>query len=233
MSSIIVSTSGTSGTPKKIELTDEIMSARISTIATAKGIHISDCKAINVAWDKDSSSAVRFAEWGKQTGKKIIGIIPVNQIVETFIKEKVDCIFGAPAYLVRVAQLFQATGKSAGLLQIVTGHMAISDKDVAFIKKWLCKNIQVNYGCSEIGTIASATVEQIEDIDGCVGFILPNVQVEIVNGGYIRIKSPTTMVTEYVDDPENTAKYFIDGWFYPGDAGYFTKDGRLVITKNR
>lgn len=57
--------------------------------------------------------------------------------------------------------------------------------------------------------------------------------MEIVNGDEIRIKSEATMVTEYVDDPVMTAKHFKDGWFYPGDRGYFTKDGRLVITKNR
>jgi long-subunit acyl-CoA synthetase (AMP-forming) len=41
------------------------------------------------------------------------------------------------------------------------------------------------------------------------------------------------MVTGYIDDPKNTAEYFKDGWFYPGDKGYFTKNGKLVISKNR
>ena len=79
---------------------------------------------------------------------------------------------------------------------------------------------------------AGFTAEEIADIDGCVGFILPGVQVEIVNGDEIRIKTPV-MITEYVDNPSETAKHFRDGWFYPGDRGYLTKDNRLVITKTR
>jgi acyl-coenzyme A synthetase/AMP-(fatty) acid ligase len=230
--SIIVSTSGTSGISKKIELTDEIIQARINTITEAKGANISDCKVIHVGWVENSSSSVRFSEWAKQTNKKIIGIVPIDEIVEIFDRENVDCIFAAPGYLVAVAKQFEKVGKSANLLQIITGHRSIENKDVNYIKNWLTKNIQVNYGCTEIGTITSGTIDEISDIDGCVGFPISGVQIEII-GAVIRIKAPLTMVNEYIDNPQKTTENFIDGWFYPGDKGYFTKDGRLVITKNR
>jgi long-subunit acyl-CoA synthetase (AMP-forming) len=106
-------------------------------------------------------------------------------------------------------------------------------KDAVYIQKWLGKDLQVGYGATEIGTICTGTAEEIADTPGCVGFPLPGVQVEIVDGNVIRIKSESTMITEYIDNPQKTAEHFRDGWFYPGDKGYFTKDGRLVITKNR
>ena len=230
---MIVSTTGTTGTPKRIELSKEVLQARADLTTIAKGKNIADCQVIHVGMSEKSSAFARFKEWGDQNDKKIIGIIPLDQIVEIFQSENVDAINAAPAYLVRVAQLFEATGQSANLKQVVSGHATMNRKDAIYIQKWLGKDLQVGYGCSEIGTVATGAAEEIADTPGCVGKPLPGVRVEIVDGDTIRIKSESTMVTEYIDNPEMTAKHFKDGWFYPGDKGYFTKDGRLVITKNR
>jgi long-subunit acyl-CoA synthetase (AMP-forming) len=231
--SIIVSTTGTTGQPKRVELSKEILQARADLTTIAKGKNIADCKVIHVGMSEKSSAFARFKEWGDQNGKKIIGILPLDQIVVTILRERVDAINAAPAYLVRVAQLFETTGHSANLKQVVSGHATMTRKDAVYIQKWLGKDLQVGYGATEIGTICTGTAEEIADTPGCVGFPLPGVQVEVVDGDTIRIKSPTTMITGYIDNPEMTAKHFKDGWFYPGDKGYFTSDGRLVITKNR
>lgn len=232
MSTIVV-TSGTSGKPKRVELSPEILQARVDLTTIAKGKNIAECKVIHVGMSEKSSAFARFKEWGDQNNKKIIGTISLDKIVSTILRERVDAINAAPAYLVRVAQLFEATGNSANLKQVVSGHATMSRKDAVYIQKWLGKDLQVGYGATEIGTICTGTAEEVADTPGCVGYPLPGIQVEIVNGDEIRIKSEATMVTEYVDDPVMTAKHFKDGWFYPGDRGYFTKDGRLVITKNR
>ena len=229
----IVTTSGTSGRPKRVELSKEVLQARADLTTIAKGKNIADCQVIHVGMSERSSAFARFKEWGEQNGKKIIGVILLAQMVDTIINEKVDAINAAPGYLVRVAQLFEATGQSANLKQVISGHATMSSKDAAYIKKWLSKDLQVGYGCTEIGTVCTGTAEEISTVPGCVGFPIEGVQVEIVDGDTIRIKSETTMVTEYIDNDEMTSKYFRDGWFYPGDKGYFTKDGKLVITKNR
>jgi long-subunit acyl-CoA synthetase (AMP-forming) len=229
----IVSTTGTTGTPKRIELTDEILKARADLTTIAKGKNIADCKVIHIGMNEKSSAFARFKQWGDDAGKKIIGLIPLDNIVETFEKEGVDAINAAPGYLVRVAQLFEAAGKPAGLKQVISGHATMRRIDAVYIQQWLGKDLQVGYGCSEIGTVCTGTAEDIAEIDGCVGFPLPGIKVEIVEGNVIRIKSESTMITEYIDNPQKTAEHFKDGWFYPGDRGYFTKSGKLVITKNR
>ena len=229
----IVSTTGTTGTPKRIELSKEVLQARADLTTIAKGKNIADCQVIHVGMSEKSSAFARFKEWGEQSGKKIIGIIPLNEMVDTICRENVDAINAAPAYLVRIAQLFEATGQSANLKQVISGHATMNRKDAVYIQKWLGKDLQVGYGATEIGTICTGTAEEIADTPGCVGFPLPGIQVEIVDGNVIRIKSESTMVTEYIDNPQKTAEHFRDGWFYPGDKGYFTKDGKLVITKNR
>lgn len=47
--------------------------------------------------------------------------------------------------------------------------------------------------------------------------------------GLIRVRNPY-MVDGYINAPEAQARSFRDGWFYPGDFGYFGREGELVIS---
>jgi long-subunit acyl-CoA synthetase (AMP-forming) len=232
MADIVVSTSGTSGLSKQITLTPEIMAARIAMTEKANGKNIADCKVLCVAKSNSSSSYQRYKAWADSKGKKIITDVLIGNAVETFKREGVDALIAGPGYLKAVAQQFEKTGKSAGLKQAVSGHSSMPRLDAIYIQKWLAKDLQIGYGCTEIGTVCSGTAEEVADVEGCVGKPVEGVTVEIVDGDTIRIKSPT-MATEYVDYAEQDAINFKDGWFYPGDRGYFTQDGRLVITKTR
>lgn len=46
--------------------------------------------------------------------------------------------------------------------------------------------------------------------------------------GRVRLKTDY-MISGYLDAPNATAEHFHDGWFYPGDLGCLTTDGRLKI----
>jgi long-subunit acyl-CoA synthetase (AMP-forming) len=232
MADIIVSTSGTSGgMGKQLALSPEIMKLRVDMTDVGKGKNITECKVVYVAKAIGSSSFQRWKAWAEARNKKIVSAIKPDKIIETFANEKVDAIDAAPGYLVMVARIFEATGKSADLKQVISGHSTMSRADALYVQKWLGKDLQIGYGCTEIGTIASGTAEEVADIDGCVGKPLEGITVEI-DAGYIRIKSPT-MAENYLDFAEMDAVHFRNGWFYPGDTGYLTADGRLVITKNR
>ena len=231
MTDIVVSTSGTSGLSKQAVLTPELMALRVETTSKANGKNIADCNVIYVGAAAMASSYQRYKAWSNLNGKKFVEGVSADKIVETLKTENVDCLVGTPGFLKLVASMFEATGQSAGLKQVVSGHAKLNRFDGLYIQRWLGKDLQVGYGATEIGTICSGTFEEVSDIDGCVGKPIEGVTVEIDNGA-IRIKSPT-MITNYDDYAEMDAIHFKDGWFYPGDKGYFTKDGRLVITKNR
>ena len=232
MTNIVVSTSGTTGISKQAILTPEIMNARVATTDKANGKNIADCKVIYVAKANMSSSYQRYKAWADAKGKKLVENVSADKIVETFKKEAVDCLIGVPGFLKLVASLYEKTGQPAGLKQVVSGHVSLNRMDGMYIQKWLSKDLQVGYGCTEIGTVCSGTFEEVSDTEGCVGKPVDGVTVEVIEGGVIRIKSPT-MIAGYDDYEEMDAIYFKDGWFYPGDKGYFTKDGRLVITSTR
>lgn len=55
-----------------------------------------------------------------------------------------------------------------------------------------------------------------------------NQPVPVGEIGRVRAKTQY-MATEYWRDPDATAKYFSDGWFYPGDIGQLLPDGALML----
>ena len=87
--------------------------------------------------------------------------------------------------------------------------------------------------------VASMPAHFAPDVTGAVGFVLPGINVQVVDEGatplprgtegILRIKSEYG-AREYLDDPEESARVFRDGWFYPGDLGYLTEQNMLVIS---
>ena len=46
--------------------------------------------------------------------------------------------------------------------------------------------------------------------------------------GEVRVKGPG-VVNAYVNNTEATSRSFKNGWFYPGDLGYLTQEGALIL----
>lgn len=87
------------------------------------------------------------------------------------------------------------------------------------------------YGLTE--TTAGITVNTPFDFDfGSVGKPIGDTQIKIAEDGEILVKSKKVM-KEYYKNPEATAEAIKDGWFYTGDIGEFTPEGRLKITDRK
>lgn len=88
----------------------------------------------------------------------------------------------------------------------------------------------VGYGLSE----TTATVTCFPDVDyvvGSVGTMMPYVQVRISESGEVEVFGPTVMRGYYNNPKANAEAFTADGWFRTGDAGYFDKEGALVLTE--
>jgi acyl-coenzyme A synthetase/AMP-(fatty) acid ligase len=115
----------------------------------------------------------------------------------------------------------------------------ISRQGIDRLKRSLCHNIIVVYGTSEVGSVALALHDMIAAIPDAVGFVLPEVKVEIVDAagaalpigseGFVRIETPLTRLA--------AARHAGAGagpkWFYPGDIGRLTDNGALCIAGRR
>jgi o-succinylbenzoate---CoA ligase len=82
----------------------------------------------------------------------------------------------------------------------------------------------------EAGVRAVATYGSAETCGGCVydGLPLDGVGLALAADGRIRIGGPT-LFDGYLEDPAATRTALVDGWFVTSDAGRLDEDGRLRV----
>jgi acyl-coenzyme A synthetase/AMP-(fatty) acid ligase len=124
------------------------------------------------------------------------------------------------------------------LKAIRIGGGKISPQGVERIKQSLCRNIVVAYAATETGTVAMAPYDMIADIPDAVGFVVPEVKVEIVDAsgallpigseGFVRVQTPFTSAPSVAGNAGAESR-----WYYPGDIGWLTDSGVLCIAGRR
>lgn len=130
------------------------------------------------------------------------------------------------------ARIFSKVKKAIGIPNpnmFPTAGAPLSDRIVEFMRA-IGVEVLIGYGLSE----TTATVSFYPKVDyeiGTVGVPLPGLKVKIDKNGEILVKG-ATVTPGYYKNPEANAKAFTsDGYFRTGDAGYFTRDGALVLTE--
>lgn len=110
-----------------------------------------------------------------------------------------------------------------------TAGAPLSDRIVEFLRS-VGIEVVIGYGLSE----TTATVSFYPPVDyeiGTVGIPLSGLQVRIDKNGEILVKGDTVTPGYYKNPEANAAAFTDDGFFRTGDAGYFTKNGALVLTE--
>jgi acyl-coenzyme A synthetase/AMP-(fatty) acid ligase len=102
----------------------------------------------------------------------------------------------------------------------------------------LTPDVSVLYGTSETGPICMAASRDHAAHPDTVGPPFAGVMVEVVDEsgqalpagepGLVRVRSAAA-ASGYLHDEQASAHAFRDGWFMPGDAGWFTPEGALVL----
>jgi acyl-coenzyme A synthetase/AMP-(fatty) acid ligase len=101
----------------------------------------------------------------------------------------------------------------------------------------LSRQLFVRYGSTESGTVSFAGPGEHDETEP-VGHVVEGLDLQIVDAageavaagrvGHIRMRGEG-IVTGYLDEAEQTARRFRDGWYWPGDMGSLDADGRLTI----
>ena len=92
--------------------------------------------------------------------------------------------------------------------------------------------IAEGYGLTETSPVISSSILSDFRI-GCVGTVLPNVQLKIAEDGEICVKGPSIM-KGYYKKPEATAEAIdSEGWFHTGDIGELSEGKYLKITDRK
>ena len=130
------------------------------------------------------------------------------------------------------ARIFSKVKKAIGIPNpnmFPTAGAPLSDRIVEFMRA-IGVDVVIGYGLSETTATVSFYPNTGYEI-GTVGVPLPGLKVRIDKNGEILVKG-ATVTPGYFKNPEANEKAFTDdGYFRTGDAGYFTREGALVLTE--
>ncbi len=108
------------------------------------------------------------------------------------------------------------------------------------VRAHLCRDVVVSHGTDEAGRIAYANYDRIADVPDAVGFIAPNVRVEIVDNNDMplgprelgRLRCHSEYYAKLIAaNKREQVKDADEVWFYSGDRGSMTEDGVLCISR--
>lgn len=220
-------TSGTTGTPKYLSLSQRIVLARTAAIA---GDFPRGATTIAMLFGCMSRPFHARAIGALLNG----GTIVAGTDVAHWRQWGVDYVCGSP---LQAANLFRDTAPGKKFQRIETSGGRLSDEDAALLLDHFDTVIDI-YGASETNKSFATVIER-----GADGAILRtgrplDSEVQVVDrqgnpcppgtAGTVRVRNPY-LAPGYVGEPAKTAKSFRDGWFYPGDIGQWTSRGALEI----
>jgi acyl-CoA synthetase (AMP-forming)/AMP-acid ligase II len=158
-------------------------------------------------------------------------------LINTFNVESLSCTASQASELVSVIE--KNKGRFDSLQEVWIENGPVSDDLAERIQANLCRNIIVGYGTAEAGRIAFAHHDLIIGARDAVGFIVPHVNVEIVDESNIQVmpgkEGRVRCRTEYfskvfhANNSEQAGKA-TEAWCYPGDRGRLTGSGILCIS---
>ena len=233
---IIALTSGTTGKPKQVPITVQMLITRAERAAAR---NLTDNPVIFLI-----GGASHFGQLLQliclMRGWPNCVFMPMPESMKglprAFERFGADTLAGAPGQIkAALAVVGNSLRSSKSLKRLYMGGGTIPEdlRDVAInFYRW---QIFTSFASTEVGT-STAWELRLGDDTRNLGKPVPEAQIEIVDEqdvavapgdvGRIRIKTDV-MAPGYLNNPEATAKAFQNGWFYPGDRGRFLDSGDL------
>lgn len=233
-------TSGSTGESKGIALSHRMLLARNIQFAYAFGGHWPEHSRLYCDLEMSSEPAFRFLLYTLMRGGMVMfyGSDPMATL-QSFDLFKIQNMVTSPRSLGEHLISYEQTGIRCCLDHILALGGSASPELLQSVWARMCPNVFSDYGTTEVGSVASADLREINEVPGCAGYVVPPARIEIVSEdgapaavnteGIVRLQTPF-MATGYIGLPEASARAFRDGWFYPGDFGYVSQEGLLVST---
>jgi acyl-coenzyme A synthetase/AMP-(fatty) acid ligase len=154
---------------------------------------------------------------------------------ENFCSANVSRVVASPSHVSRLLADLPIPD-SPGIHEVRVVGGAIQPKLLTRFLKYF-RVVTTTYGSTEAGPTTYRRFTEY-DSDTSVGPFYSGVALEIVDDdhrpvkpcseGQIRIRTGG-QIHEYMDNIEASKQAFREGWFYPGDKGYYSEDGKLYV----
>jgi len=231
---VYIATSGTTGTSKIVELSEENLFVNLSEIGGLVQLTGAALIVLPLSHMFGLMGTVYLAIF---EGQDIIIAEKLTDITRLLKREKIELLFCVPAIAKMIVRFLQEKTK-AELVGEQFSTMYVAGAQVTNELRTSAAQFDIRvlsgYGCTEASPVVS--LEKRNDTrDGTVGQILPSVDlkfIDVVDGiGEIVIRGKS-VITSYYYSEEHVSQSFIDGWFKTGDLG-FLADGLLTLTGRR
>jgi acyl-coenzyme A synthetase/AMP-(fatty) acid ligase len=237
----IALTSGSTGEAKAVGFTHNNQLARLARYNHIFGRKFAECSRFFSDYGLGSSGGFRHILYVLSRGGTMFfpGASPMDTL-QAFELYKVQGLFASPGGLSGFLKFYEANGDFPSSFEIiVSAGSPLPNSLSERVRARLCSNLIFYYGTTETSTVSSAPAHALTSVAGTVGYIAPDVSVQIsddngkilepLHEGSVRVRTPVT-VNGYLDDFAQTKTLFRDGYFDTGDTGYVTPERQLVIT---
>ena len=238
---LILQSSGTTGEPKFSELTHQMALDRFERYKTYFGTSSSD-----IFWPAsrlDFVVAKQRVFHSLQSGAAIClvsGRAIDSNLLRFLDHSGVTMACGTPSHMVQILNASKDSISLPKLRVFEVRSATVSEALRESFRDKITPGLYVAYATNEVEVACLADPELQTQVKDTVGCPVAGMSVEVVdsdgarvpNGeaGAIRI-SGAGVISQYLDNPEATAKSFKDGWFYPGDLGRF--EGKSLVFLGR
>ena len=238
-------TSGTTGFPKGVQLTNDNYLGMFRQLNHVDWAHYESGEAVMNAMPLFHVAGVNFGIFGMVQGAEVVilrEIVP-QDILRLIEEKQINHAFWVPAVILMLTQLPEVRKTDFSSLKRVSYGASPIAEDLlkTAIEIMGCKFTQL-YGLTETGGAATYLPSEAHDpswgkLRSC-GVPWPGASVRTVDGdgnptrpnevGEIVIKANFVM-KGYWNKPEATQDAIRNGWFHTGDAGYLDEEGFLYI----
>ncbi|MGE3965389.1 MAG: class I adenylate-forming enzyme family protein, partial [Planctomycetota bacterium] len=247
---VLVFTSGTTGTPRAVELTHRNLLSNVRSLLAVRRVTPSDSMLAMLSPSEPFALTAGLLA-PLSCGARVVFTIPlppnrllelcrreeithtllVPALVELLVREVLDDLHASPSSAPAPAAPERTTSALRERLGPQFRHLAVGgaalDPALAALLAGSGFEVDVGYGLAEASPIVAvgslATTPR-----GSVGRPLPGVTVAVSEAGEILVRGPNVM-PRYVDDSEATAVALRDGWLHTGDSGVVDPDGFVFV----
>lgn len=235
----IAITSGTTGPSKAVPATHAQMLERTRSLEPLLGLGPDDrhFALVNLVYSYARHSAVRMLDLG---GAVVLRPLPqsVPELIALLRAERVGYASVTPSHVHTLLEGLGPETDGVGpalpdmkAFSVAGSQLPLADRLAA--RRRLTPNLHIHYGSNEGGLITHAGPDELDLAPGCVGRVVPGLDVEVVDDG-ARV-APGTVGEIRFRGPQVSSGYldgsagFRDGWFHPGDTGWLDRHGLLHL----
>ena len=230
----ILTSSGTTGLPKKILFTNALILERIKRTIADYGIEAGHRFMSVVGTDTAGGFVYSVVTWA--AGGAVAFYDGQKPLAAQVDLTRANLLFMSPVQASGLVESLPADFVHPGATLVVAGGrlpQVVAER----AKARLASAIWVVYGSTEAGTVTLTQEPDYANPD-MVGPVVDTAEVRIVDEagaplphgarGELCVRG-VCCVTSYLEDPEATRAHFKDGWFYPGDLAVLSEAGVLSI----